>query len=76
MRLRGVGVLVGDIYDGQCFVVRRGKVDRRRDAQLPRLFPTRGTQTPFVTWFEAGKPKLWPRCDQVIAPLKAVLKKL
>ena len=76
MRLRGVGFYVGDIYDGECFVVCRGKVDRRRDAHLPRLFPTRGTQTPFITWLKAGKPKLWPRRDQVIAPLKAVLKKL
>ena len=45
----------------------------RGDAHLPRFFPPRGAEAPFVTRFQTRKPKLRTRRDQVIPALKTIL---
>ena len=61
------------IDDGEGLVVRGFQHDRRCDTHLPRFFPARRAQTPFVAGFEPRKLKFRSRRDQVIAAIETVL---
>lgn len=64
------------LYDRERFLVRGGEINRRGHPHLARFFPARGAQTPLVSGFQTGKLELGARCDQVIAAIETVLKKL
>lgn len=67
---------MGQINDGECLAMRGIKEYRRRDAHLPRFFPTAGAKAPFVTRLKARKSELRSRRYEVVSATKAVLQKL